>query len=61
MNRKKRLEKGINSIEEQIKIHQNKKEIARTEGKLELEDYYKVELSKLEAEKKKKQELLDKS
>lgn len=38
--RKKRLQKGIDSLEEQIKIHEEKRIKAIEEGKIELGDYY---------------------
>ena len=40
MKRKKRLEKGIKSISDEIKCHEEKREKAKEEGKLELAGYY---------------------
>ncbi len=53
--RKKRLEKGIISLAEQIKIHQEKKEKAEKDGDLELVGYYEKEIGALERSKKKKE------
>ena len=58
-NRKKRLEKGIESIEEQITIHTEKKATATEEGKFELADYYGKEIEKFNREKQKKEEHLE--
>lgn len=58
-SRKKRLEKGVESIEEQINIHEEKRETAKEEGKIELEEYYGKEIKKLEREKEKKQKLIE--
>lgn len=58
-NRKKRLERGIESIDEQIEIHEEKKEQAHEEGKVELENYYEKEIGRFQKVKKKKEELLD--
>ncbi|MEK6906816.1 MAG: hypothetical protein AABW81_04305 [Nanoarchaeota archaeon] len=43
-SRKKRLEKGINSIEEQIEIHEEKRKIAEDLGQEELIRYYDKEI-----------------
>lgn len=43
-NRKKRLEKGIESLQEQIDIHEEKKKVAEESGNLELVDYYTKEI-----------------
>jgi phage shock protein A len=56
--RKKRLKKGINSIENQIELHQEKKELALISGKEELERYYNKEIQKLEERKKDREEKL---
>ena len=60
MKRKKRLEKGIESIQEQIEFHEQKKEEAKLDGSLELEGYYKKEIEGLKKTKERKQEQLDK-
>jgi hypothetical protein len=57
--REKRLEKGIESLEEQKKIHQEKREIAEELGEEELVRYYDKEIKKFEKEKIKKKEKLD--
>ena len=56
MKRRKRLEKGIESLRKQIELHEKKKEEALDEGREELEDYYKreIEAKKQDLEKKKK-------
>lgn len=59
-NRKKRLAKGVNSLQEQIDIHKEKKENAKELGNIELVDYYEKEIRAKEETKKKKQEILDK-
>jgi len=58
--RKKRLEKGIKSLEEQIEFHKDKKISAEEQGDLELMGYYEKEIKVKEETKKKKQEILDK-
>lgn len=47
MKRKKRLEKGIESLEKQIKIHEKKKEIAKTMNNENLVKYYEKEIDSL--------------
>ncbi len=42
--RKKKLEKGISSLEEQIEIHEAKREEALKQGKNELAEYYNKEI-----------------
>ncbi|MEK6906507.1 MAG: hypothetical protein AABW81_02705 [Nanoarchaeota archaeon] len=61
MNRKKRLEKGIESLREQIEIHRIKKEQAKQEGNIERVGYYEKEIEVFEETKKKKEEQLEKS
>lgn len=58
MKRRKRLEKGISSIEKQIHIHEIKKKDAWEENKIELAGYYEKEISILEENKRKKSEKL---
>jgi hypothetical protein len=41
-NRKKRLQKRIDSLQEQIEIHEDKKKNAEEQGNLELIDYYEI-------------------
>ena len=61
MKRKKRLEKGIESIKEEIAAHEEKREKAREEGNMELAGYYDKELSGLKKTKKRKENQLEKS
>ena len=56
MNRKKRLEKGIESIEEQIKLHESKLKEAEEAGEEELVEYYRKDISRLEKQRKQKEE-----
>ena len=53
-NRKKRLQKGIESLDEQIKIHEEKRRQAIKEGKIELADYYDKEILSKSRDKDKK-------
>lgn len=59
-NRKKRLKKGIESLEKQIEIHKEKKKIAEETGNEELTDYYDKEIESLEETKEDKEDLLGK-
>ena len=59
-NRKKRLMKGIESLEKQIHLHENKLKKAEGEDHIELADYYKKEIEAKKKDKEKKQRLLDK-
>ena len=52
--RKKRLKKGIQSIEEQIEKHKEKLEQAIEEGKIELANYYEKEIKTFSKNKEKK-------
>ena len=61
MKRKKRLEKGVQSIEEEIEIHKKKMQEAKEEGNLELVDYYNKEISGLEKTKDRNGNQLEKS
>ena len=45
MNRKKRLKKGIESIEKQIELHKDKLKNAVDEGNEELARYYEKDIS----------------
>ena len=58
--RKKRLERGINSLKEQIRIHEEKRKKAEKEGKLELKEYYEKEIDNLKKIILKKEKLLKK-
>ena len=59
-NRKKRLKKGIESLQKQIELHENKLKQAEKEGKLELAGYYEKELENMKGYKGKKEKLLKK-
>jgi len=56
MNRKKRLEKGIESLEQEIEHHKEKMNQAKQEGNLELAEYYYKEIAGLEKTKDRKKE-----
>ena len=58
--RKKRLERGINSLKEQIRIHEEKRKKAEKEGNLELKEYYEKEIDNLKKIILKKEKLLKK-
>ncbi len=55
--RNKRLEKGIDSLEKQIQIHEKRKEKAVELGQEELVNYYEKEILSLKKNKKKKEEI----
>jgi len=59
-DRKKRLKRGVISLEKQIQIHEEKREDAKKQGNIELENYYEKELITLKQIKDKKQKLLNK-
>jgi len=59
--RKKRLEKGIESLQKQIKEHENKREQPEEEGEIELVEYYDKEIEGLEKTKERKENQLEKS
>jgi len=59
-NRKKRLEKGIESLQEEIEKHKLKLAKAIKEGKEELAGDYQNEIISLEKSKEHKKEILDK-
>jgi len=56
MNRKKRLEKGIESIEEQITLHEAKLKEAEESGEEELVEYYHKDIARLKKQKEQKEE-----
>lgn len=60
-NRKKRLRKGIESIEKQIQLHEEKLRKAEEDDNIELTGYYKKEISAKKKDKDKKRKLLGKS
>jgi len=55
------LKKGIDSINKQIILHEEKKNKAIEEGRIELEEYYEKEIGSLEETRDEKKELLRKS
>ena len=59
-NRKKRLKKGIGSIQKQIDIHREKKSLAEDSGNEELVEYYTKEIEAKERAKKEKEAMLEK-
>ncbi len=59
-NKKKRLRKGIESIEEQIILHKEKLRKAEEERNIELVKYYHKEITAKIRSKKEKERLLNK-
>ncbi|MBS3089222.1 hypothetical protein J4402_05650 [Candidatus Pacearchaeota archaeon] len=59
MKRKKRLEKGIESLQKQIEIHKEKLKKAIDGGDEDLARYYEKDLARLEGEEIKKKEKLE--
>jgi hypothetical protein len=57
--REKRLQKGIESLEEQKEIHEEKRALAKELGNEELVNYYDKEIEKFERESKKKKGQLE--
>ena len=60
-NRKKRLKKGLDSIEEQILLHKQKQDEAENKDEIEMVEYYKKEIEGLEKTKDKKKTMLEKA
>ncbi len=60
VNRKKRLAKGINSLNEQIEFHLEKKKIAEESGNEELVNYYNKEIEAKKKTKEEKEKILKK-
>ena len=58
-NRKKRLKKGIESLEKQIKLHEEKLRKAEQEDNIELAGYYKKEINAKKRDKEEKEKLLE--
>jgi exonuclease VII small subunit len=56
VKRKKRLEKGIASLNAQIKIHEEKIVKAIEEGNMDLEGYYRKEIESLKKAKERKED-----
>ncbi|MDD5192290.1 MAG: hypothetical protein PHH54_01045 [Candidatus Nanoarchaeia archaeon] len=61
MKRKKRIEKGVKSLKEQIAIHEEKKKQAEEANLPELVKYYEKEISGLEKTKDRKEDQLEKN
>ena len=59
-NRKKRLEKGIESLDKEIEMHEDRLKTAEEKGDLDLAGYYKKEIETLEMNKEKKKRILEK-
>ena len=59
-NRKKRLQKGIESLEKQIRLHEEKLNKAEEEDNIELVSYYRKEIEAKKRDKEKKERMLDK-
>ena len=60
MKRKKRIEKGLLSLEKQIKIHEEKLKKAKESGNWGLESYYEKEIMAKKKDIEKKKKLLEK-
>lgn len=60
VNRKKRLQKGIESLEKQIKLHEEKLKKTAEEDNIELASYYKKETEAKKKDKDEKKRLLEK-
>ena len=60
VNRKKRLEKGIESLDAEIKFHEEKRDDAKEEENFDLEHYYTKEIEGLKKTKEKKEKQLEK-
>ncbi|MBS3108331.1 hypothetical protein J4409_00505 [Candidatus Woesearchaeota archaeon] len=60
MQRKKRAEKSIESLESQINLHKAKQKNALESGNEELYEYYNKELKKFEDEIKRKKKIFEK-
>lgn len=59
-NRKKRLQKGIESIDKQIKLHEEKLIKSEEDDNMELAHYYKKEIEAKKKDREEKQRLLNK-
>lgn len=60
VNRKKRLQKGIESLEKQIRLHEEKLKRAEREDNIELAEYYKKEIAAKKRDMEEKQRILKK-
>ena len=59
-NRKKRLQKGIDSLDMQIRLHEDKLKKAEEDYNVELASYYKKEIETKKRDKEEKQRMLNK-
>ena len=59
-SRKKRLQKGVDSLEKQIKLHEEKLRKAEKEDNIELAEYYKKEIAAKKKDNEEKQRILNK-
>ena len=59
-NRKKRLKKGIESLQKQVELHEEKLRRAEEEDKIELGEYYKKEITAKKKDLEWKKRLLEK-
>ena len=59
-NRKKRLQKGIESLEKQIRLHEEKLKKAEGDDNIGLAGYYKKEIMAKKRDKEEKERLLSK-
>ncbi|MBI2558552.1 hypothetical protein HYW20_04470 [Candidatus Woesearchaeota archaeon] len=60
VNRKKRLKRGIESLEKQIGLHEEKLKKAFEEDNIELAGYYKKEIDAKKKDKEEKERILKK-
>ena len=59
-NRKKRLQKGIKSLDKQIKLHEEKLKKAEEDDNIELAAYYRKEINAKKSDKEEKERMLNK-
>ncbi len=59
-NRKKRLQRGIEALEKQITIHEEKLRTAEEEDKIELAGYYRKEIAVKKKDRDEKRRILEK-
>lgn len=60
VKRKKKLQKGIDSLREQIRLHEDKRKFAEEEGMEELVDYYSREIEAKKRTLREKENILSK-
>ncbi len=54
------MQKGIESLKKQIELHEEKKEEAKKDGRLELVKYYEKEIELKKKDREKKEKILEK-